>query len=91
MRRALAVVHEMCCARVSCFHFSNPRCAKCATVVTHHESYLLQIVQNARRGQTSRAIAIAMMLCEGNDIDAVISAAQGFAELVPSGAPLVQA
>jgi len=81
MRRALAVVHEMRTTRKSMFHFSNPRCPNCSAIVTDDERHLLQMVQHARRGQSSRMTSSAMMLCEGNDASRVIAAARAFADL----------
>lgn len=74
MRRALAVIDEMRNARKSCFQFSNPRCQCCAAIVTADERHLLQMVQHARAGRTSRMMSSAMLLCEGNPIDRVVTA-----------------
>lgn len=79
MRRALAVVHEMRTTRKSVFHFSNPRCPNCSSVVTDDERHLLQMVQFARKGQNSGVASSAMLLCEGNAADRVIAAARHFA------------
>lgn len=79
MRRALAVVHEMRTTRKSVFHFSNPRCPNCSSVATDDERHLLQMVQFARKGQTSGVSSSAMLLCEGNPAERVIAAARHFA------------
>lgn len=84
MRRSLAVVHEMRSSRRSMFRFSNPRCEGCAAIVTQDERYLLQMVQNARAGHSSRVASCAMLVCEGNATDRVIKAAYDFADLVPA-------
>lgn len=81
MRCVLAVVHEMRTARKSMFHFSNPRCAGCSAIVTDDERHLLQMVQHARKGQNSRMVSSAMLLCEGNDAERVIAAAREFANI----------
>ena len=88
MRRALAVVHEMRTSRRSMFRFSNPRCAGCSSIVTQDERYLLQMIQAARRGESSKTASMAMLLCEGNPTDAVIGAAMGFCALVGTGGML---
>ena len=82
MRRSLSIVHEMLTSRKSMFRFSNPRCQVCSAIVTKDERYLLQMVQFARQGATSRLTSSAMLLCEGNAIDRVVAAALDLAELV---------
>ena len=82
MRKALAVVHEMRSSRKSVFRFSNPRCTGCSAIITQDERYLLQMVQQARFGQMSKANSFAMMLCEGNATDRVLAAVTGFADIV---------
>lgn len=62
----------------SCFQYSNPRCQCCATIVTADERHLLQMVQHARAGRTSRVMSSAMLLCEGNPIEQVVTAVDGF-------------
>lgn len=87
MRRALAVVHEMRTSRRSMFRFSNPRCQGCSAIVTQDERYLLQMVQHARARRMSQVASSAMLLCEGNAIDRVVTAAQDFADIVPRRMP----
>lgn len=82
MRRSLAVVQEMRTSRRSVFRYSNPRCQGCSPIVTQDERYLLQMIQYARAGRRSKVTSSAMLLCEGNAINRVVIAAEGFADIV---------
>lgn len=86
LRRSLAVVQEMRCARRSVFRFSNPRCLACSAIVTQDERHLLQLVQYSRAGRKSHAASSAMLLCEGHDTRDVLRAAELFAEVTSSKA-----
>jgi hypothetical protein len=86
VRRTLAVVQDMRLSRRAVLRFSNPRCASCAQILTHDERHLIQMVQALRRGDRSVAASSAMLLCEGNPIDDLLSSARWLADGL--GAPV---
>lgn len=69
----LAAVQAMRMSRSSPFRFSNPACPGCSQIIGEHERQFMCVVQAARRGQMGSARTHAMLLCEGNDTEALIA------------------
>jgi len=72
----LAMVHEIRISRKSTLRFSNPHCLDCANVVTAEERHLVLMLAALRAGDTSPARTHALLLCEGNETDDLLRAAQ---------------
>ncbi|MEM6759027.1 MAG: hypothetical protein AAF601_06065 [Pseudomonadota bacterium] len=68
----LKVIQAIRRSRRSSFQFSNPDCAGCARILTEHERRLIVAISAMRRGRAERAQVELMMLCEGNDTQAVM-------------------
>lgn len=70
----LAVVQEIRTSRRSTLRFSNPNCLDCSNFVTDEERHLVLMLRDTRFGSFSSARTHAMLLCEGNNIDALLQA-----------------
>lgn len=71
------LVQIMATSRSQPFVYSNPWCMGCAQVLTATERRLILILHHLRRGQSGRAIAEALMLCDARPVGPVIEAAYG--------------
>lgn len=69
----LATVQAMRMSRVSCFQFNDPNCRDCAEMLSAHERQFINIFGAVREGRMGSARTHAMLLCEGNDTDALIT------------------
>ncbi|QBF30461.1 hypothetical protein [Thalassococcus sp. S3] len=78
-RQVLIVLQEMRQSRRSTFRFSNPRCTCCADIVTHDERHLIDTIRASRALDRSRAFSSAMLLCEGQEVGRVLTAAEALA------------
>ncbi|MFW5654886.1 MAG: hypothetical protein ACOCYW_04470 [Roseicyclus sp.] len=72
--RILAALQAVRKSRRSTFLFNSPACPGCAAVATEHERRLMRALSALRRGDRGTARLEAMMLCEGNRLDAVLGA-----------------
>lgn len=77
--RLLLALQEMRFARRSVFLFNAPQCKGCSLYLTEHERRLIISISALRSGRFGLAQAEMMMLCEGQDTVAALSA---FSELV---------
>ncbi|MDT2076116.1 MAG: hypothetical protein RMX26_09025 [Planktomarina sp.] len=77
--RLLLALQEMRFARRSVFVFNAAECLGCSKYLSEHERRLIISIAAFRRGRFGLAQAEMMMLCEGRDTSAVLSA---FSELV---------
>lgn len=68
----LATVQAMRMSRSSCFSFNNPRCRGCAAILSEHERQFMGVFRAVRDKRLGQARTHAMVLCEGNDTDALI-------------------
>lgn len=68
----LAAVQAMRMSRSSCFHFNNPVCAGCASILSDDERRFINVFRAVRGGFFGSATTHAMILCEGNDTSALI-------------------
>lgn len=68
----LASVQAMRMSRISCFNFNNPGCPDCSRIVSEHERQFMNVLQAIRMGRIGAAKTHAMILCEGNETDALI-------------------
>jgi len=71
----LDMVQAMRVGRREGFRFSNPDCPGCRQVMSGDERQLMGALAAARRGQRSRAHTHALILCEGNDVQPFLEAA----------------
>ncbi|QPH55606.1 hypothetical protein [Pontivivens ytuae] len=71
----LAMIQAMRCSRRSTFHFNNPSCRGCASVLTEHERQFMTAFTAMRRGEASVAMTSALLLCEGNDANPMLERA----------------
>lgn len=78
-RAVLTLVQEIRRSRRSVLHFSNPRCACCAGMVTAAERHMMLTLRFCAAEDVSAAATNAMLLCEGNGIGAVLDAARRLA------------
>ncbi|MEM1389124.1 MAG: hypothetical protein AAF748_10730 [Pseudomonadota bacterium] len=78
----LDLVRDMRLARRSRFHFSNPDCPCCANVLCESERQLMGIVAALAQGKQSEAHANALLLCEGNDIGALLDSGRALVALM---------
>lgn len=76
----LIAVQAMRQARRSTFRFSNPDCAICSAFATQHERSLMASLRAAARGRRDDAAAHAAILCEGNDVRALVHALEVLAQ-----------
>lgn len=79
----LDAVQEIRMARRTMFHFSNPECPACASVLCECERHFIGTVMAISRGQQSELHAHTLLLCEGNDSGSLIAAASELASLLP--------
>tara|TARA_B100000787_G_scaffold119694_1_gene89839 strand:+ start:578 stop:1087 length:510 start_codon:yes stop_codon:yes gene_type:complete len=77
--RLLLTLQEMRFARRSVFLFNAPECLGCSRYLSEHERRFITSIAALRRGRFGLAQAEMMMLCEGHDTSATLSA---FSELV---------
>ena len=77
--RLLLALQEMRFARRSVFSFNAPQCTGCSKYLSEHERRLITSIAALRRGRLGLAQTEMMMLCEGQDTSAALSA---FSELV---------
>ena len=77
--RFLLALQEMRFARRSVFSFNAPQCAGCSKYLSEHERRLIMSIAALRRGRFGLAQAEMMMLCEGQDTSATLTA---FSELI---------
>ena len=75
----MLALQEMRFARSSTFSFNAPQCDGCSLYLTEHERRLTSTISALRSGGFGLAKAEMMMLCEGHDPSAALSA---FIELV---------
>ena len=75
----MLALQEMRFARSSTFSFNAPQCDGCSLYLTEHERRLTSTISALRSGGFGLAKAEMMMLCEGHDTSAALSA---FIELV---------
>ena len=78
----LQMVMAMRNARRSAFLFSNPHCACCASKATDNERQFLSVLRAARTGRMEAVEGHAMLLCEGNDTNEYVMAAQNLATVL---------
>lgn len=70
----LGAVQTMRCARSSVFQFNDPGCATCAGRITRHEKAWLGALSATRENASERAAGHAVILCEGADHTAFLTA-----------------
>lgn len=75
----LSFVRELRMARNSSFRFSNPDCPGCANILCECERQIMGVIIAVRRNQPSSAHGHALLLCEGNNIDGLLEAADDVA------------
>lgn len=75
-------------ARSSNFNFSNPLCNECCRIVTAHERLLMACIILKRAGQTDKARAQAMLLCESNPVEELLDAVGRLVEALPAVEPV---
>lgn len=68
----LATVQAMRTSRSSCFSFNDPRCKGCSAILSEHERQFMGVFRAVRDDRPGQARTHAMVLCEGNDTDALI-------------------
>lgn len=78
-----AFVQVMAMSRTQRFHYSNPFCAGCATIMTQNEGHLMRVLHHVRRGQSGRAMTHALLLCEARPVAGLLEAAHDIAALAP--------
>lgn len=78
--KTLKFVQGMRESRRSCFQFNSPICVDCARILTEHERQLLGILVALRCGRVGQARVHAMVLCEGNETEYLLAAAQNLAD-----------
>lgn len=78
----LGAVQAMGRVRQSGFSFSSPTCPDCAQLMTDHERHFISVLMALRRGERSRAVVHAMLLCEGNDSGPFLAAMDELGELI---------
>ena len=81
--RLLLALQEMRFARRSVFLFNAPECLGCSKYLSEHERRLITSIAALRRGRFGLAQAEMMMLCEGHDTSATLSAFSELAILLP--------
>jgi len=72
----LGVVQAMRRSRWSMFRFNSADCPRCAAHATAHEQQLMAVIRAIEQGRIAAAEAHVHLLCEGNDIRAVLRAMQ---------------
>lgn len=77
----LRAVQSMREARRSCFHFSNPDCPHCAEVIGEAERHFIGIFHAIAHARQSDAYAHAIILCEGNQVEPLLSEFRALAAL----------
>lgn len=70
------MVQAMRCSRRSCFMFNSPTCPGCSKFMTEHERQLMGVLVATRCGRRGEATTHAMLICEGNNTEALMKAAQ---------------
>ncbi|MFQ6552761.1 hypothetical protein AAD018_010525 [Aestuariibius insulae] len=71
--KTLAAVQAMRMSRVSCFRFNAPDCPGCSQIVSEHERQFMSVLQAVREDRPGAARTHAMLLCEGNETEPLIS------------------
>ena len=82
--RLLLALQEMRFARRSVFSFNSPQCVGCSKYLSEHERRLMTSISALRSGRLGLAQAEMMMLCEGYDTSAALSAFTELAEMLPN-------
>lgn len=72
----LRMLNAMRAARPHTFNYTDPHCPECSARMTAEEKYLMDTLRDLRRGNMATARLSALLLCEGNDPENVLTAAR---------------
>lgn len=78
----LALTRAMYGRRRSVFDFSNPHCPVCNEHLTYCEHQLMAMIRESRQGNITAACVHALILCDGNDPDRLVSSARQLAFVI---------
>lgn len=81
--RILAMLEAIRCSRRSIFVFNPTGCPTCAAIASDQERRMMLSLIALGQGHRSRAWLQTMILCEGNDVDAVLWAMESLVQLLP--------
>lgn len=82
--RILAMLEAIRCSRRSVFVFNPTGCPTCAAIASDQERRMMLSLIALGQGHRSRAWLETMILCEGNDVDAVLWAMEALVQALPT-------
>lgn len=78
----LSVLRTMRVSRRDTFVFNSPRCRTCSETLTRDEERLIGTIRSASAGRFGSTEVDAMILCQGNGVDAYVAAVRNLVELI---------
>jgi len=82
------VIRALGQCRTTSFQFINPHCSCCRAKICDEERYLLSALQATRQNRRSEARTFAMLVCEGNNAEKLITSLEQLSLILGEG-PLV--